>query len=57
MASALACAIWDHAVQLALVAHYAPPSLVAECFRWAKIEMRHTHVDPWEGLLAQVWGI
>jgi hypothetical protein len=56
MACAHACAIQDHAVQLALAALDDPPTLVAERFIWATVEMRYTHVDPWEGLPARVRG-
>jgi hypothetical protein len=41
MAYALACAIQDHAVQLALAAPDDPPSLVAERFISATVEMRY----------------
>ena len=54
MACALAYAIWDHAEQVALADPSDPPSLITICFKWATVEMGHTHVVPWEGLLAQV---
>jgi hypothetical protein len=57
MTCARACAIWDHAEKLTLAAPNDPPSLFAEGFKWATVEMRHTHVDPWEGLLARVWDV
>ena len=56
MTCALACARWDRAEQLTLAAPHDPPSLIAECFKWETLKIRHTHVDPWEGLLARVWG-
>jgi hypothetical protein len=56
MACAHACAIWDHAGKSTLAAPDDPPSLVAEGFKWATVETRYTHVDPWEFLLARVWG-
>ena len=45
MACAVACAVWDQAEQLALVAPHSP-SLIAIGFKRATVEMQYTHVDP-----------
>ena len=57
MACALACAIWGHAEKLTMAAPDDSSSLFAVCYKWATAEMEDTHVDPWEDLLARVWGV
>ena len=57
MTCALAYAIKDHAVQLALAVRDDPPSLVNISLRQATTEKQHTYVDPSEGLRARVPGV
>ena len=57
MACVLACAIWDHAEKLTMATLDDPSILVAKCYKWTMARMQHTYADPWEDLLAQVWGV
>ena len=57
MTCALAYAIKDHAVQVALAVQDDPPSLVNISLRQATTGRQYTYVDPSEGLRARVPGV